>query len=471
MLRPGVKLLSESTLDDIVAEAERVLDEIGVFVEYAPAVDLLVQAGATMTDKQRMLIPSRMVRQALTTAPGEFSMYDREGENPLRIGGDAVHFDPGSAAIKVHDYETGTIRPSLSDDCIRFAQLTEALPHMAMQSTCVVPSDIPRELADSHRLFIALTHGTKPIITGVFEAASFTRMFKMLACVRGSETAVREKPLAVFDCCPSPPLKWSGLTCACLMDCAMKGVPAELVSMPLTGAAAPVTILGALVQHTAESLSGLVIHQLACPGAPIVYGGAPSAFDLRMGTTPMGAMETMMIDVGYAQIGKALGLPTHAYMALSDAKTPDWQAGMEGGIGAVLAALAGVNVVSGPGMLDMVSCQSLENLLLQHEACAMALRLVRGIERRDEVMAFDVLKQGMEQDQFLSLDHTRRWSRKEFYYPGPVIDRTEGGQWERDGAMTAVQRAHIEVRKILEKARTPPLEASVARELEKLATL
>ena len=82
-----------------------------------------------------------------------------------------------------------------------------------------------------------------------------------------------------------------------LLDLARAGVPAELISMPLAGATAPVTLVGSVVQHAAESISGIVIHQLANPGAPIVWGGAPAIFDMRTGTTPMGAIETAMLNV------------------------------------------------------------------------------------------------------------------------------------------------------------------------------
>ncbi len=83
--------------------------------------------------------------------------------------------------------------------------------------------------------------------------------------------------------------------------------------MPLAGVAAPVTLVGAIVQHAAETLAGIVLHQLAAPGAPIVWGGAPTIVDMRTGSTPMGAIETALIDAGYAAVGKSLGLPVHAY--------------------------------------------------------------------------------------------------------------------------------------------------------------
>ena len=91
----------------------------------------------------------------------------------------------------------------------------------------------------------------------------------------------------------------------------------------------------------------------------------------------MGAVETMMLDCANSEIGKYLGLPTQGYIRMSDAKQLDAQAGLESTMGATLAALSGINSVSGPGMLDFESCQSLEKLVVDNEICGMAQRLAR----------------------------------------------------------------------------------------------
>jgi trimethylamine--corrinoid protein Co-methyltransferase len=467
VLRPRVRFLDDATVKGVVEEAERVLAEVGVFVEHRPAVDLLLASGATLAGG-RLRIPPHLVDRALGSAPHEVLLWNRDGDRLVRLGGDEVHFDPGSAAIKVYDHREKRARQATVQDCIAFARLTDRLPAMDMQSTCVVPSDVPLESADRTRLRLALMHGRKPVVTGTFAAESFEIMRRMLVAVRGSEAALLQRPLAVFDCCPSPPLEWSELTCSVLVRCAETGIPAELVSMPLAGATAPVTLLGAITQHTAENLSGVVIHQLAGAGSPIVYGGSPAAFDMRWGTTPMGAVETMMIDAAYTQIGKSLGLPTHAYMGLSDAKIADWQAGMESGNGAVLAALAGVNVASGAGMLDFESCQSLEKLVLDNEACLMALRLVRGVAPGGDTTALEVIRQGIDAGQFLNLDHTRRNYRLEHHLVGPVIDRIVGDAWAAQGSHSAAERAHAEVARLLAAEDAPPLDAAVQRELDGL---
>jgi trimethylamine--corrinoid protein Co-methyltransferase len=289
-------------------------------------------------------------------------------------------------------------------------------------------------------------------------------MSAMLAAVRGGCSALREKPLAIFDCCVSPPLKWSDLTCQALVDCARASIPAEVIPMPLTGATSPVTLRETIVQHCAENLSGLVIHQLAGPGAPFVFGGAPAAFDMRRGTTPMGAIETMMLGAGYAQVGRHLGIPTHGYFCVSDAKTSDYQAGLESGAGALLGALAGVNMISGPGMLDYLLTQSLEKIVLDHEACGMALRAVRGVETGGGD-AVSLIAEVVRLGEFLSHDHTRKNWRRELSQAGKVIDRESYGDWESAGGKSAEQRAGEEVERILSKTTVPPLPADVDDEL------
>lgn len=468
-VKPRVAWFSEEAKEKIVEEAVGILERIGVFVENEEALALLDGGGARVDrGKGRVFIPPSMVEKALETAPGRILVHDRAGEVAMDLGGDRIHFNPGSTALRIYDYAAGKARPAVTDDLANLATIVDALPNYAAQSTAVISSDVPGEIADCYRLFVALQRSAKPVVTGTFKVQSFAVMHEMLGAVAGGPDRLREKPTAIFDCCPSPPLKWSDLTAQALVECARTGLPAELVSMPLTGATAPVTLAGAVTQHCAENLSGIVIHQLAGPGSPIVYGGSPACFDMRTGTTPMGAVETMMIDGAYVEIGKRLGLPTHAYMALSDSKQVDYQAGMETAMGAAIAALSGVNNVSGPGMLDFESCQSLEKLVLDHEICGMALRLASGIALRDDPIAEPTILEGLEGEEFLTLPHTALWFREEAYMPDAVIDRSPLEEWRRKGGKDAARRAAEKVEKLLRTHTPEPLDEPVLAHLQDL---
>jgi len=489
-MRPKLQLLTADLIQQILNEARTILAELGVEIHNPGVIELLAAHGAQVqtgresaegtvpgfrsgnsgTVPVTVRIPGALIDQALKTAPKTFRLYDVLGNQTHDFSGNNVHFTPGSAALNILDYETQVIRRPSTRDYIAYAKLVSRLANIAAQSTAFIPEDVTERISDSYRLFLSLLYCEKPVVTGTFTAESFAVMRDMQLAVRGSAQALREKPMTVFSCCPTAPLKWSDVTSQNVVDCARNWLPVEFISMPLSGFMAPVTLVGTLVQHTAETLSGIVISQLAQPGAPILYGGSPAIFDVRRETTPMGAIETMMIDCAYNEIGKHLGLPTQAYIALSDAKLLDAQAGLESGIGATLAALSGINNVSGPGMLDFESCQSLEKLVLDNEICGMALRLACGIEPRDDFPAVPLFEEMLREKHLLISRHTRKHLKTEHYFPGSVIDRSNRPRWLADGGKTLGERAHRQVQELV-KAWTPSrLPETTKQELVRLMT-
>jgi trimethylamine---corrinoid protein Co-methyltransferase len=233
--------------------------------------------------------------------------------------------------------------------------------------------------------------------------------------------------------------------------------------MPLAGATAPVTLVGSVVQHAAECISGITIHQLAQPGSPLVWGGAPAIFDMRTGKTPMGAIETAMLDLACSQVGKYLGLPTHAYLVAGDGRVVDAQVEMESGMSAVLGALAGINMISGAGMLDFLACHSIEKLVIDAEAIAAAQRLIDGIQPRGISLAVDMFAQTGLQGEFLKLKETRTLFRKEQPFPSGVIDR---GLPSPDGTTPDIlQRARHRVDELIAAHERHPLPDEVEQEL------
>jgi trimethylamine--corrinoid protein Co-methyltransferase len=468
-MRPKLQFLSPETIERVIAEAYDLLSDPGVRVHSARALKLLAEHGATVDFAAQVArIPGDLARRAVETAPKSFYLYDAAGQPAVHYGDDDVHFDPGSAAIEIIDHGAKQPRQPVTADCVRFVKLADGLPALDAVATSIVCADVPQEIADLYRLYLVLLYTGKPVVTGAFAVKTWRVMKDLLVTVVGSEKLLAEKPRAVFDVCPSPPLLWSEITCENLMDCALYRVPAELVSMPLTGATGPATLLGAVVQHAAECLSGVTIHQLVNPGAPIVWGGSPAAFDMRTGTTPMGAIETAMIDCSYAEVGKYLGLPTHAYLGLSDAKIVDAQAGFESGICAVLAALTGINMISGPGMLNFESCFSLEKLALDAEIVGMAKRLVAGLTERETPLALDLIRQVGHAGNFIATPHTRRWFRQELFIPSPVVDRDFRRGWEEKGSLDATERAHRRVKEVIAAYEPRALPAEVVRELESI---
>jgi trimethylamine--corrinoid protein Co-methyltransferase len=463
-VRPSVRFLDDPLIERILSEARDLLARLGVEIHNPEATALLCDHGATL-HAGRVRIPASLVDRALATAPPAFNLHDVLGTETHAFGGGRTYFTPGSAAIHILDGDTGTMRKPNTRDYIRHVKLVEGLESIAAQSTAFIPADVVEPIQDSYRLFLSLLYGEKPVVTGAFTIESFEIMRDLQLIVRGSPAELAAKPLTIFSCCPTAPLKWSRVTSQNLLDCSRSGIPVELISMPLTGFMSPVTVVGSLVQHSAETLSGIVMGQLAAPGAPLLYGGSPAAFDVRYETTPMGAPETMLLDCGYAEIGRHLKLPTQAYTSLSDAKQLDAQAGLETSMGATLAVLSGIDNVSGPGMLDFESCQSLEKLLLDDEIAGMALRLGRGIVPRDDFPALPIFEELVKDGHLLISKHTRSHLRDEHLFPGPAIDRANRSRWLEEGGLTLVERARREVERRIPLARASRLPDSAKKEM------
>jgi trimethylamine---corrinoid protein Co-methyltransferase len=468
-MQPVLTLLGDDLVRKIIDEALMLLQNPGVKVQQPEARLLLAAAGAQVDGQKEVVrIPEKTIRAALATVPKEFTLYDQQGAPAVNYGGNRVHFDPGSSGVSVLDSNTLTHRPAVTEDLVSAIKIAETLPQYDAQSTSLVCSEIPEEIGDLYRLYLVLLYAEKPVVTGAFSSSTTGVMIDMLAIFAGGRGALAEKPTAVFDVCPTPPLVWSEFGASNLIDLARANLPAQIVAMPLAGVAAPATLLGTVVQHAAETLSGITIHQLANPGAPIVWGGAPAIMDMRQGTTPMGAIETAMIDVSYAQVGKFFDLPTHAYMGASDSKVVDAQAGMESGMTALAGGLAGINMISGAGMLNFLATVSLEKLIVDAEAIAMVQRMLQGMVVQTGPLAADMYEGIDFQANFLKQRITGELVAREHMMPSDVIDRGSVRAWEGLGSGDTFARAKSRAAKLLADYQRPDVPQGAAREMHKM---
>jgi trimethylamine--corrinoid protein Co-methyltransferase len=181
----------------------------------------------------------------------------------------------------------------------------------------------------------------------------------------------------------------------------------------------------------------------------------------------MGAIETVMLDLACAQVGKHLGLPTHGYMVATESKRIDAQAGMESATSAALGALTGINMISGAGMLDSLACHSLEKLVIDAEAIASAQRLQRGLETNFPSFATGMFEQLGLSGEFLKLKETRALFRSEQHFPSSVTHRGEipEGSIPEDTFV----RAQARVRELLDSYERPAISADTENRLMDVA--
>ena len=453
--RSSFDVIGAEQIDGILESACHLLRTEGVRLESETVRDLLGSFEGTEVDPttDRVKISTRLVEEGLEGARlWDGMLYDRSGERAFSLR-EEVRFNPGSCANRILDYAEG-VKFGESGDLARFCRVADYLDDIDLLSTAFVAHDVPREVQDCYRLLVVLLSSEKPIVTGTFGRVGYGPMRGMLEAVRGGAQGLAAKPLAIFDCAPSAPLKWTDFLSEDIVDCARAGIPVEFVSMPVPGTLAPVYLHDALVQHTAETLSGIVIAQCAQRGAPVVYGGSPMAWDFRM-THCIATPDVMKLNAGYARIGRSLGLVTHGYLGLSDANFVDYQAGAESLFGILVALESGVNVVSGPGMVGQEGLQSVEKLVLDAEMCRRARHFAQGIKTR----GFDAeLWRALIHGNIMEHESTLRDFRDEVLLPRVM----SGAADAREDARAA---AHGEVERILAEHRPAPLDGGVSSEI------
>jgi trimethylamine--corrinoid protein Co-methyltransferase len=446
-MRPTIYTLDDELIRRILEDAKRLMAEVGVEIRGSELNRRLLDHGLKSDNSgTRILFPRDVVDKAISDTPKSFALFDRDGNVHTEIGGNNVHFVPASSGLKILDHSSGEARLADSTDYIEYARLCDGLEHIAYLATAFSTNkDVEPQVSDAWRLYMTLTTSKKPVVSGAFSEHGVPRMAEMLQLFRNDRADLIARPMTIFTITPTGKFRYGDDSCQNLLDCVEAGIPVEIVPVTLMGLIAPVTPVGALVFHCVDVLSGLTMAQIIRPGAPVLFGGAPATFHMKSASAPMAAIEAQRLNVAYVAVAKSLGLPTQAYMALSDGKFLDAQAGGESFSSALLAAIAGVNSVSGPGMLDYVLTFSLPKLVFDNEVCGQALHFVRDFQVLDDLPTDELVDELLQDDDLITSSHTLKYWPQEFYLTGPVTDRENYENWEKAGSKKLYERACDEV--------------------------
>jgi trimethylamine--corrinoid protein Co-methyltransferase len=205
----------------------------------------------------------------------------------------------------------------------------------------------------------------------------------------------------------------------------------SFMAMPTMGSTAPATPLGALVMGDAEVVSGMVLVQLAFPGAPVFHSNYVSLMHPRTG----GYISDLPIPLSWmaVQMAHAWGVPSLGGASVSvDATELGWDAGLDTGSGAMMTPFYGGEICGYLGLTGSSMILHPELMILQHEACRYAYELLHGFEFDETDMALDVVANVGPRGHFLRQKHTRKHIR-DFRLPslgreaadGSILDNQE----------------------------------------------
>lgn len=460
---PQFALLSESQIQSLHTAALEVLRRTGVRFHHQGALELLKKAGAFISDGNLVKFPSRLVEQALSTAPGRITLCDRDGNPSIFLEGHNVYFGTGSDCLNLLDPFTGEYRKFVEADLPQAYRLCDALPNIHFVMSIGLPSDVDPELTYDVQMVHMLEDTLKPIVFVTNDKASCQRAIDMAAVVAGGYEALRERPHILLYSEPSSPLQHSGTAIDKLLLMAEYELPVLHSPGPQMGASAPITLAGGLVMSLAEILSGLVAHQLTRPGAPFLFGAGLHHMDMGAMQICYGGPEFQLTKAAIAELGRWYGLPTWGYASCSDSKILDEQAAAEATLSVLMAKYTGANLIHDVGYMESGLTASYEMIVLTDELVAMTNHLIKGIEVSDATLLVDEINQVGPGGSYLDSTSTLKRFR-EFWFPG-LFDRKRRQEWLEKGGTTLGQRLNAKVKKIITNHQPPPLDAQKSAQI------
>jgi trimethylamine--corrinoid protein Co-methyltransferase len=459
-------VLSDEQVRDIHLATLEILERTGVEVRGDAALALLRTAGARI-DGPRARIPAHLVEQAIRSAPERVVLSRRTGERAMPLEEGRVFFGTGSDTPNTIDPVTRERRPARKKDVEEFARLCDALPNMDFAMSMGVASDVPQESVFVHE-FAAMVAGTaKPIVFTAHGRGDMEDIHEIAAAATGGEEALRSSPFLIHYGEPISPLIHSPLGLEKLMFCAERGIPAAYVSGASAGATVPVGLAGGIALANAECLSGLVIHQLAVPGAPFIYGANVSVMDMSALGYVYGGPEFSLTNSAFADLARSYRLPVWGLAGASDAKTIDAQAGLEAMCSIMMAILSRGNLVHDIGYLESGLTSSMEMVVICDEIIEMVRLIARGIATDTDRLALDVIDAVGPGGQFLDTENTLRHFRTEHFLPR-LLDRRNFARWSQSGCQDVADRANARVREILSSHYPPPLPEGAETVIERI---
>jgi len=445
--RVKYRVLSEDDCVKLHEASLETLERTGCKVEAIEAVELLKRAGSSV-DGDRVRIPSSLVREALQSAPQKVDLYNRLGQRAMILEGCNTYYGTGSDCPFTIDIETGERRKSTKSDVARFARLADALPNIDFVMSMGIASDANELTSFVHQFQAMVENSVKPVVFTSHGIEDMRDIYEMAVAVKGSSEKLAQEPFLLLYSEPIPPQRHTRMGLEKLIFCAKHRIPVTYPTGAMAGCSAPTTLAGAVALGNAETLVGLVIHQLTAPGAPYVYGGNTTIMDMATGLFTYAAPEFHLTFSAYADLGKFYGLPVWALAGATDSKTVDAQAGLEAGFQMIMAELSGAQLIHDVGYLDSGLCSSMEMVCLGNEMASLARHVSRGIRVEPEDFALDVIDEVGPGGMFLSTDHTFENFRKEFWFP-KVLARGTFDSWQQSGSKSIFQRLNEQARDIM----------------------
>ena len=460
------KLISDDELESIHLASLRVLKEIGVDVLHDEARRIMKAHGADVRDgSERVRFDSDMILELISHAPAEFTLHARNPAHNVRFGGNNLVLSQMASAPNCSDLDRGR-RPGNQADYRNLLKLAQM--HNILNTTGgypVEPVDIHpsvrhleciRDLATlTDKVFHIYSLGKERNVDGI----EITRIARGI-----SREQMLEEPSVYTIINTNSPLKLDVPMMEGIIQMSSMGQVVIVTPFTLSGAMAPVTIAGALVQQNAEALSGLAFTQMVRKGAPVGYGGFTSNVDMKSGAPAFGTPEYMKAQLVGGQLARRYNIPYRTSNVCA-ANAVDAQAAYESVFSLWGAIQSGANfMLHGAGWLEGGLRCSYEKMILDIDMLQMVAEFLTPLDLSEDALAIDAIRDVGPGGHFFGTPHTQSRYKTAFYSP-IISDWRNFETWAEAGSPTAVEKANRVWKERLASYEEPWMDPAIREEL------
>ncbi len=462
---PLLELASPEALEIIEANADTILEEIGIeFRDDEEVLEMLKGAGADVKGT-RVHFPKGLCRELLKTAPAQYTQHARNSARNVEIGGNHTVFAPVYGPPFVRDLDNGRRYGTIEDfrNFVKLACMAPAMHHSG--GTVCEPVDLPVNKRHFDMLYAHMKYSDKPFMGSVTHPMRAADSVAMCEILFGKEFVDQNTVMTSLINANSP-MVFDGTMLGALKVYARANQACIVSPFILAGAMSPVTALGTLAQVLAEVLSGGAVTQLCRPGAPLIFGAFVSAISMQSGAPTFGTPEPTLVISAAAQLARRLKLPFRSGGSLCASKVPDAQAAYESANTLNATVLSGVNfALHGAGWLEGGLSSGYEKFVMDCDQLAMMQRLTEGFDLTDNGQAMDAVREVGPGAHYLGCAHTQA-NFETAFIRSSLADNNSYEQWESEGGLDMAQRANTQWKSWLAEYQAPAIDPGVDEALQ-----
>ena len=462
---PNLEILSDEALEIIEANAETVLEEIGVnFVENPEALKRWKDVGADVNG-ERVRFPKGLLRSLIKTAPSSFIQHARNPERSVEIGGKSLVLAPVYGPPFVWDSVGGRRYATMADfqKFVKLGYMSKWLHHSG--GTVCEPTDIPVNKRHFDMLYAHMSLSDKPFMGSVTEPSRAQDSVDMCKILFGEDFATNNTVMTSLININSP-LTFDATMMGALEVYAANNQACIVSPFIVGGAMAPVSVMGTLTQVLAEVMVAVAYSQMIRKGAPVIFGAFVTSIDMNSGAPTFGTPEAAQITYGAGQLARRLNLPYRSAGSFNGSKLPDAQAAYETSNSLNMGLLSGVNfMLHSCGWLEGGLAASPEKFVLDADQLGVLHHLAAGVPIDENAQAMDALREVGPGGHFLGCAHTQA-NFKTAFWKTNVLDYKPYETWVDEGSRDSVALAAARVDKMLSEYVQPALDPAVDEALK-----